>query len=123
MDRFFKTSSPDWYELLKENARKNRENPTEAEYVLWQYLKNKQLGVKFLRQHVVLDYIADFICLEKLLIVEVDGGYHQKLEQQLLDEERTNRLENKGYRIIRYTNEQVLMDTEKVIESIKEHLK
>ncbi|MCQ2196769.1 MAG: endonuclease domain-containing protein [Bacteroidaceae bacterium] len=122
MDRFFKTSSPDWYVLLKENARKNREKPTEAEYVLWQYLRNKQLGVKFLRQHVVLDYIADFICLEKLLIVEVDGGYHQELEQKFHDEERTIRLESKGYKIIRYTNEQVLMDTEKVIENIKEHL-
>ena len=122
MDRFFKTSSPDWYVLLKENARKNRENPTEAEYILWQYLKNRQLGVKFLRQHVVLDYIADFICLEKLLIVEVDGGYHQKLEQQLYDEGRSNRLEKKGYKIIRYSNGQVLLDIENVIENIKEHL-
>ena len=74
---FFRTASPDRYELLKGFAKENREHPTEAEACLWQLLKGGALGVKFRRQYVVYDYIADFICLEKNLIIEVDGGINE----------------------------------------------
>ena len=70
------------YPLLWKFAKENRNNPTEAERLLWFYLSNKQLGVRFRRQHIIGQYIADFACLEKMLIIELDGGYHSLLEQQ-----------------------------------------
>ena len=95
------------YPLLWKFAKENRNNPTEAERLLWFYLSNKQLGVRFRRQHVIGQYIADFACLEKMLIVELDGGYHSLPEQQISDEQRTSDLERLGYRVIRITNEEL----------------
>ena len=69
----YKTASPYGYDLLKAFARENRKNPTLAEQVLWNHLHNKTLGVKFLRQHIIGDYIVDFVSLECCLVVEVDG--------------------------------------------------
>ena len=68
----YKTASPDWYDLLKSFARENRKNQTLAEQVLWNQLRNKTLGVRFLRQHIIGDYIVDFVSLECSLVVEVD---------------------------------------------------
>ena len=76
MIRNFQTASPDRYDLLKVFARKNRNNQTTAEICLWQQLRCETLGVKFKRQHIIYDYIVDFICLEKNLVIEVDGAYH-----------------------------------------------
>lgn len=78
--------------------------------------------MKFIRQHVVLDYIADFICLEHRVIIEVDGGYHNEGEQQRWDEQRTARLSGMGYKVLRYTNEQVLLDIDNVITDIKSNI-
>src|SRR5690554_6251679 len=65
------------YELLKENARTNKDNPTEAEKIIWELLRGKKLeGYKFRRQHIIGNYIVDFVCLSRRLIVEIDGGYH-----------------------------------------------
>lgn len=94
-----------------------------AEICLWQNLKGGALGVKFLRQHIVCDYIADFISLEKKLIVEVDGGYHAELLQMEKDEMRTERLERIGYKVIRFSNEDVLHNTNEVINKIKDYIK
>lgn len=118
----FHRANPDWYPLLKENAKRMRNNPTEAEFVLWQILKGNGLGVRFKRQCVVLDFIADFLAPEINLIIEVDGGYHSVDEQITLDEARTTRLENKGYKVVRFTNEEVLSDTLNVITKIKQHI-
>ena len=120
--RYFRTASPDRYALLKDFARKNREHPTEAERYLWRLLKGGALGVKFRRQYVVYDYIADFICLEKKLIVEVDGGYHFVDTQIEEDRIRTVLIEQMGFSIIRFTNEEVFSSAEQVIKRIKEHL-
>lgn len=99
-----------------------RNNPTEAEAFLWKQLKGKGLGSDFKRQCIILDFIADFYCPSANLIIEVDGGYHLQEEQQQLDKEREERLQAKGYNILRFTNEQVLFDTDKVLKDITEFL-
>ena len=118
----FKTASPDWYELLKVYARKNRNNPTIAEKVLWQHLRNKALGVKFLRQHIIGDYIVDFVSPESMLIIEVDGAYHSEREQQYNDEVRANVLKRIGFCLLRFSNEVVLHNTQDTLNKIKQHI-
>jgi len=108
---------------LVANARENRKNPTEAEDVLWQEVRNSNLGYKIRRQHYIGNFIADFVCLEKKLIIEVDGGYHDEKEQVELDEQRTLELEQKHlYKVIRFANEEVLNDIKSVLSKIKEEL-
>ncbi|MBO7471680.1 MAG: endonuclease domain-containing protein [Bacteroidaceae bacterium] len=119
----YETADPILYKLLKDFAKRQRQKPTDAEKVLWEYLKGSQLGQPFRKQHIIGEFIADFICLPAHLIIEVDGGYHQLPEQQVDDETRTQRLNKQGFRVMRFTNEQVLFDTEKVVEEIKKNLK
>ena len=114
----YKTASPDRYLLLKAFARENRENATLAEDVLWDGLRRNSLGIKFLRQHVIGDYIVDFVSRTGGLIIEVDGGYHSEPKQQADDEMREKALEEMGYHVIRFTNEEVLNDTDIIIEQI-----
>ena len=114
----FRTSSPDRYRILKDFARENRKNMTEAESVLWNSIRNKGLGVKFLRQHIIGDYIVDFVCQETGLIIEVDGGYHSEPCQKEDDETRTRYLESKGFKVIRFTNEEILFNIESVINRV-----
>ena len=122
VDVFYKTTCPDRYGLIKGFARSNRNAPTDAEHVLWQYLRKEQLGVKFRRQHAVLDFIADFICLDQRLIIEVDGEYHFTEQQTEEDMGRTRRLENMGYTIIRFTNSEVQNSIDSVLEIIKQNI-
>ena len=82
----FMTANPEIAKQLVSNARENRKNSSEAEDTLWQEVRNSKLGFKIRRQHYVGNFIADFICLEKRLIIEVDGGYHNTNEQIELDE-------------------------------------
>lgn len=116
------TASVDRYSLLKDFAKRQRNNPTLAESFLWAQLKGGHLGVKFQRQHIIYDYIADFVCLEESIIVEVDGGYHFVGDQILKDTERTEFLESLGFKVIRFTNEEVLYDTNNVTNRIKKFL-
>ena len=99
--------------------KKNKLNPTDAERVLWEYLRREQLGYKFRRQQVIDNYIADFACLESKLIIELDGDYHLTAEQILKDRERTERLSLLGYKVIRFKNEEVIDNPETVIKQIK----
>ena len=69
-----------------------------------------------------MDYIPDFICLSEKLIIEIDGGYHLAGERPERDEERTRELHTEGFSVLRFSNEQVLFDTEKVLEEIKRHI-
>ena len=117
----YKTASPDRYELLKAFARENRKNATVAENVLWGYLRKNDLDVKFLRQHVIGNYIVDFVSRKGGLIIEVDGGYHSEPRQQTDDELREKALQEMGYHVIRFTNEEVLYQTETVIERIEDY--
>ena len=118
----YKRANPMMYGLLKQYAAEMRRFPTEAESVLWNYLKGNALGMGFKRQCVIMDYIADFYCPEKELIIEVDGGYHRYPVQEELDELRTKRLNSVGYKVIRFTNEQVMFDIDNVVEQIDKHL-
>ena len=113
------TADSTQYNLLKENAQENRKNPTEAEAVLWDMLKGNNIGMHFRRQHIILDYIVDFICLEKGLVIELDGGYHNDPEQEEYDKQRTDHLTKLGYTELRFTNEEFLTNPDAVIERIK----
>jgi len=119
----YKTASPDRYELLKAFARENRKNATLAENVLWEYLRNGELGEKFLRQHIIGDYIVDFVSRHDGLVIEVDGGYHSEPRQQEGDKLREEILEQMGYHVIRFTNEEVLCDIENVLNQIENFFK
>lgn len=119
----WKTADPIEYELLKENSRTNRNNLTEAEAVFWNFAKGSGLGEKCRRQYIIGDYIVDFFFRMSMLIVELDGGYHFTEEQQKEDFIRQDWLEHQGYRIVRFTNEEVLFDTDKVLNKVKQLLK
>ena len=106
------------YTAVENNAVKNRKPMTPAEDKLWQELKGNKLGIHFRRQHVIGMYIADFVSLKNHLVIEVDGEYHRTSEQQLVDQYRTDYLKGKGYRVIRFTNHQVLTDMESVMSII-----
>ena len=116
--RYYTTDSQRWNTSLP-NAKEMRSKPSEAENALWQRLRSKQLGFKFRRQHPILDYIADFICIEKKIIIEVDGGYHQTTGQIQLDNERTEILNEFGYQVIRFSNDEVLRNIIKVEREVK----
>ena len=116
------TADPTEYGLLKENAKANRRNMTEAESVFWSLVKGNALGQKCIRQHIIGDYIVDFLFRRSKVVVEIDGGYHFTDEQQKADAQRNEWLENKGYKVIRFTNEQVLFETDKVISVLKEKI-
>ena len=119
-DPEFKTSSPDIYLLLKNNARKNRAKMTEAETMLWERLRCYPRPIRFRRQHIIGDYIVDFACLEKVLVIEVDGGCHATNEQKALDDIRTEYLNKIGFSVIRFTNEQVVNHIDDVLAHIEE---
>ncbi len=108
--------------MLLEFAKKNKQFQTDAERLLWNYIRNSQLGVKFNRQYIIGDYIVDFVCLQKKLIIEIDGGYHSEYEQIQKDEQRSERLEEIGFSVIRYKNETVYSDVNGVLNDIKEQL-
>jgi very-short-patch-repair endonuclease len=102
---------------LKQRARSLRKNSTRAENRLWYFLRNRNLfGYKFMRQYVIPPYIVDFVCREKFLIVEIDGGQH--CEQSWYDSKRTAYLEKIGFKVMRYWNNEVLRDPHIVLEEI-----
>ncbi len=106
--------------LLLERAKEMRNNPTEAEAILWESLKGKNLGDKFRRQHVISDFIVDFVCLSKGLVIEVDGVIHDTQKEQ--DEARTEILNENGFKVIRFRNEEVLGDIDNVLTTIQKYL-
>jgi very-short-patch-repair endonuclease len=104
---------------LAAKAKELRGNATEAEKYLWYMLRLKNLGFKFRRQAVIGSYIVDFICFEKGLIVEVDGGQHG---DSMKDKERDEWLRQRGYSVLRFWNNDVLGNRKGVIEKISEYL-
>lgn len=99
-----------------------RDNSTQAEYHLWHYLKNKQIGYKFRRQHGIDSFVVDFYCSEKQLAIEIDGAPHFTEEGKRKDMERSKIIGEHGIKIIRFTNDEVLNQTSGVIRIIKEIL-
>jgi very-short-patch-repair endonuclease len=102
---------------MKERAQTLRQNMTDAENRIWYYLRNRRLGgYKFVREHVIGHYIADFVCREKKLIIEIDGGQHMDaIEYDLL---RTKDLESRGYRVLRIWNHEVFKNIQGVMDSV-----
>jgi len=115
---YYTTSVENW-KILQPIAKELRHNQTEAENKLWQAVRRNSTGYKIKRQQVVDGYIADFICIEKRVIIEVDGEIHLNSENKKRDEERSRILETQGYQIIRFTNEEVTDDIVKVVNKIK----
>jgi very-short-patch-repair endonuclease len=123
-----RTSDADLFKGAKmkhfELARKLRKNQTIAEELLWNELRKKKMeGLKFRRQHPIARFSVDFYCHEKALVIEVDGEYHNALEAQIKDKERTEALESLELNVIRFTNEEVICDMAKVLKAISEYLK
>ena len=110
-------------DLIFKNAAALRNTMTPAEMLLWSHLKGNQLGTKFQRQHPLGIYIADFYCHQHKLIVELDGSIHHKAEVAINDRERQISLEADGIKVIRFKNEDVFTQLEKVLNVIKDELK
>ena len=101
-----------------QHRRELRNNLTGAEMHLWKYLRRRQmLGHKFRRQHAIGPYIADFVCLEKKLVIEIDGSQH--LDQERYDERRSRFLQERGYWVLRFWNNEVFLQTQAVLRAIK----
>ncbi len=93
---------------LKQNARFLRKNMTPQERKLWQIIRNRQFyGLKFLRQYVLGKYIVDFICMEKKIIIELDGGQHNEDKNIIYDQDRTEYLKAKGFTVVRFWNNEI----------------
>ena len=108
---------------LRELARELRKKPTSAEEILWQLLRNRQLlGFKFRRQHQFGDYVADFYCREAHLVIECDGSVHEGKDQWHHDQNRDVYMIGHGIRVLRFTNERVLNDTEGILNEIAKYL-
>lgn len=105
--------------LIFEKAKELRNNMTQAEIILWGYLKTKPSGYKFRRQHPIGIYITDFFCYKLNLIIEVDGSVHNNKEVKQNDERRQKFIESEGIKIIRFTNEEVMNRLEIVTEKIQ----
>jgi very-short-patch-repair endonuclease len=104
--------------MRRQYARDLRKNPTEAERALWRHIRRRQLDeCKFRRQCPLGRYTVDFVCLEKKLIVEINGGHHA--EQVAPDAHRTAWLEAQGFRVLRFWNHDVLSDPQAVKETIR----
>ena len=104
--------------MANERARALRQNLTDAEKKLWSILRRDTLGHSFRRQHPIGKYIVDFVCLDRKLIIEADGGQHNE-EQAAYDAARTAWLEERGYKVLRFWNNDILGNLEGVAEVIR----
>jgi very-short-patch-repair endonuclease len=117
--RLLKMERPQQADLAKGLRRKQ----TEAEKIIWAKLKNRQLdGVKFRRQQPLGSYIVDFISLDEKLIIEIDGGQHNESRDIERDGKRMEWLEREGFHVVRFWNNDVLLNIEGVLEKIREVL-
>jgi very-short-patch-repair endonuclease len=103
----------------QKQTRKNlRNNMTKAEIILWSKLKGKQLGYKFRRQHGIGKYVVDFYCPELKLVIEADGDTHGFNSQIIKDKERQNYLESLGFKVCRYTNNDIIKNIDGVLDDL-----
>jgi len=110
------TSEYQTWKVLKEFARENRKNQTDAEEILWQAIRNQKLGHKFRRQHAIGKYIVDFVCIKQKLVIELDGPIHD--QQKEYDQSRTKELTALGYTEIRFKNEELETNLQGVLSNI-----
>jgi len=131
MNNVMDKNKKDYYKRLHKNAegltfgfaKSMRSTPAIAEAILWECLRNRKPGgFKFRRQHPMKDYVADFYCPDKKLVVELDGSIHREKEQVEYDKERTEEFEKMGIRVIRFTNFMIKNNVEKVLQEILSEL-
>ncbi len=108
------------YELMKQASSVLKSKQTKAESILWRLLKNKNTGYKIRRQHIIAIFIVDFVCLDKKVVIEVDGEIHDNQKER--DNDRTQKLNILGYSVIRFTNEEVYIEPVLVVQKIVEYL-
>ena len=116
----FVTANPYTYKDIKPLRDALKKASTKAEIIMWKKLKNKQICFKIRRQHIIDNYIADFVCISKKVIIEIDGEIH--LSRMEEDKIRTERLNELGYRVIRYSNDEVFKDADIVANHIRKYL-
>ncbi len=114
------TANPYSYPIIKDYRKDLKDHQTEAEQLLWQFIRNNKIGHKIRRQHIIGDFIVDFVCLPKKLVIELDGEIHQFEKEK--DKIRTIHLNNHGFEVIRFTNDEILSSPEKAVQRIKIHL-
>lgn len=119
-EKGFETSEKKYWKYLKEFSKENRQNPTAEESIIWEELRNNKLGYKIRRQHAIGAFIGDFVCLDRRTVIEIDGDYH--LTNKEFDQARTEFLNSQGFKVIRFTNDDVKQDLTKVLTSIKDSL-
>ena len=128
MPRYF-TTNPELWKALQGKALEMRKNPTNGEKIMWDLLRRNNLsptlpegegenprGFHFRRQHIVDRFIADFVCIEKKLVVEIDGDIHDYLKSE--DQERTEVLNQLGFEVVRFTNSEIIKKPEDVLRKI-----
>ena len=107
--------------VLKERARELRTNMTPQERKLWDIIRNRKFyGYRFLRQFIIGQYIVDFLCREKNIIIEIDGGQHNQVNDIKYDKDRTEYLKSKGYKVLRFWNNDIDNNIQGVFEKLKE---
>jgi very-short-patch-repair endonuclease len=113
-----------YYHYNTEFSRQLRKDQTRAEKLLWERLRNRRFnGIKFKRQHSINNVITDFYCYEYRLIIEVDGRIHDVKEIKEYDKDREEQIINNGFKVIRFKNEEIFADIEKVLAEIGGHCK
>ncbi len=120
--KFRETATKSTYGLFKEFSQQLKDRATKEEDILWQFLRADKTGYHMRRQHIIDEFIVDFVCLKKMLTIEIDGGYHNRPEQHDYDVARTKYLNNLGYTELRFTNEEVINNIDAVVKKIKEKL-
>jgi leucyl-tRNA synthetase len=118
--REYYTTDGKMWNLLIDKAKEMRKNATLAEKILWETLRAKSFKYKIRRQHIIDRFIVDFVILSKKLVIEIDGKIHEFLKEE--DQERTEALEAKGFKVIRFKNEAVIADVQSVVSEILKEL-
>ncbi len=118
--QYYMTGNKKIYTVVKNVQNVLKKNLTPAEKILWEYLRGKATGHKIRRQHIISGFVADFICLEKQTIIEIDGSAHNSQKEH--DALRTKELEKLGFTIIRFSNQEVVENPEKVAKNIQTYL-
>jgi very-short-patch-repair endonuclease len=124
---FAKTRDPKMYlgasQDLRLMAKNLRNHQTDSEKKLWEFLRNKKFkGLKFRRQHAILNYIADFYCVQYQLVIEVDGGIHNRPDIIQKDNNRTIELQRSGIKVLRFTDDQIMDNIESVLTEIENYI-
>ncbi len=118
----FHTTDYEKWKKLKAFAKENRKNQTEAEKIFWEAVRDKKLGWKFRRQHAIDDFIVDFVQIDQKLVIEIDGEIHNSPENQEYDLMRTQFLKEKGFKVLRFTNDEIKNNLDEALSKVHQEL-